>query len=353
MNLRQPSLLIHSLLWYHADHPLWSVVTEFVLTPYTELNACCNKYEMAFKDIFFFLAATLLTTGLAENHVNGTSMLPFPTTNTTTAMSGFVTLVAAKTLDPPASSVDKRSVIVVASLEPGSGMETLFMRLGDKYGKKKKVPTVKQSYPAKDLPLSPRKSCVRMALAAVAKWRKICCRYGNKHWELPKYCEWAPGVERCCVENIPYNEPDYLDHPTFKRRVMTLTPESASDQTYPWTIDYIDMVAPSNLTRMIVERNATSFKTRGLKLDKRPCEVFGPQFEKEYRFWMWKLKEFGIDDADEDGKCFGMDKWGPDALVHKTNLYIDRDVCGPVWYKHGPENFVDTERAIVKSGWHW
>jgi hypothetical protein len=107
---------------------------------------------------------------------------------------------------------------------------------------------------------------------------------------------------------------------------------------------------------MIVHHKPEAYRTRDIDVDKDwegTCEIYAPQFDKEYSYWMWRLNKYAIEDADENGKVLGLEKWGPDNVIYDMGVQWRTlgGVCEPV-YK-GALHWLEIERLIVKDNWHW
>ncbi|KAK5062837.1 hypothetical protein LTR84_004912 [Exophiala bonariae] len=321
---------------------------------------------MPLKSIRLFLAAALLTTGLPGHQVVGAPVVSSSATEVMTASSLHLvhripttsTLIPTKTLYGPAATASSSNTKInnaVASLDPKTGQETLWMALGPPYGKKH---VLEATYPVRDLPIAPiiDKTCVRTALAALAKYRETCCHDPQSDNFHRAWCSFAPTVEKCCGEYIPYNQSEYLNYPTYKRRYEEATPKDALDKKYPRRVWYEEVVGFVNATRMIIQHEPEAYRTRNIDVNKDwegTCEIYAPQFDKEYWYWMWKLNKYAIEDADENGKVLGLEKWGPDNVIYDFNTQWRTigSVCPPI-YKNSTL-WLDLERMIVKDNWHW
>lgn len=264
---------------------------------------------MGLKRIFFFSSvASLVATNLAGPAVNGTTsmftngtnpMFANGTSNTNEIipMSGFTTLVASKTTKQPPSTVqvDKRSI------------ETLHFYFNGPDIKAR----VDHVITKEAVPPAPPKTCTRLALAAVSKFRNLCLqdmhlvvsRVTHKH-----ICDKHPSVRKCCGKEIVINDPAYLDYPTSRFRVQTLNPQTS---LLPYKLRYEELIDVRANVRIINQHEPERYGNLS------ECWYFKTQTDREFQYYFWPsvMDYYGIADADEDGKVFGLDKWDPEGSV--------------------------------------
>lgn len=185
--------------------------------------------------------------------------------------------------------------------------------------------------PDKEPKQIPRVTCAREALTALAKWREMCALDTFFH----QYC-WngEPTLRSCCGKRIKYDDERYLDYPTARARRQINTPGGNLDRTYLYRLEYPEIKDAMNETRVILLHQPGNFNE-----EKDGCHYFRSQSLKEFHFWMRYLNFYGIEDADENGKVFGMEKWNPEGQWVNTQVFL------------GGEALVKYEEAIVKSGW--
>lgn len=201
--------------------------------------------------------------------------------------------------------------------------------------KHKKCPNKEMKYDVESLPKEiPQRTCAREALAAVAKWREFC----RLDTFLNQYC-WVPepSLRKCCGKTVKVDDPVFVNYPTARYRRQINTAAAAADQTFAYRLEYPEIRDIFNESRMIIMHEEEKYNM-GDKEDKS-CHRFQSQSLKEFNFWMGKLNYYGVEDADENGKVFGMEKWNPEGMWHNLQSW------------RGGEELLKYEEAIVKSGW--
>lgn len=159
----------------------------------------------------------------------------------------------------------------------------------------------------------PEHSCVRDTLTALAKWRYYC----DDDKLVKHYC-WskAPNIHRCCGKWVPIDDPAWADYPTARaRKEVTVDPFA---NTY--RVEYPEVYAGHHKGhRLIVQRGWADYKSHD-----KICRKWRSGGEAEFSYFMYNLATYGAQDADSDGKVWGLEKWNPEGPGYLPNYGLDQ-----------------------------